>query len=297
MKILDTIVKHAKKEEDDPLTPLVEEYYLKRNLPKYVALRLKTFEIPVLDRPRPPGRISPSQAGGCARQATFSYTGFKGTRRTNPEQEAIFEDGKWRHHKWDYIFVEMAAMFPNRFKVISIEESVTIEGFRIAGSLDAIVKIKCKGKWRTYVVDFKGANSYAFEDAWRTQAPNPRYVAQILAYMKSKGKKRGLLLFESKDKNRWICYPVKMSEALWADVRLWAREVLAALEAEKLPPKDPECQGGTFLYNRCPFAKACFGKLTDRQLNRAVFVGFPGVDALWKEGNRIVKEYETNQTG
>lgn len=297
MKVLATIVKHAKREEDDPLTPLIEAYYLKRNLPKYRDCRVETYEIPVLDRPRPPGRISPSQAGGCARQATFTFVGFKGRKRTDPDQEAIFEDGKWRHHKWDYIFIEMARMFPDQFKVVSIEEGVTIDGFYIAGSLDAIVKIKVKGKWLTYVIDFKGANSYAFDDTYRRQAPNPRYILQLLAYMKSKHKKRGILLFESKDKNRFYCYPIKMTDSQWAEVSLWARSVVEALSEQKLPPKDPECQGGTFLYNRCPFAKACFGNKTNRQLSRSAFADFPGIEELWEEGNRIVSEYEAHQAG
>lgn len=294
-RILAGLVKHAQAEEDDPLTPLIEDYLIKRVDPRYAHLRIRRLEIETDERPRPPGRISPSMAGGCARQAVFVFTGTKGRRKVDPDQEMIFEDGKWRHHKWDFIFLEMERFFPKKFKVVSIEESVTIDGQYIAGSLDAIIKIKVNGKWRTYVVDFKGANSFAFEDAYRNKRPNPRYVLQLITYMKSKRKKRGILLFESKDKNRYYCFPVRASDAKWADVKIWSQTVIDAMEARKLPPKDPECNNGKFLYGKCPFKDHCFGKRDAAQVRREVYVNFPGVQEQWDRGNEIIAEWRNAQ--
>ena len=297
-QILKNLVKHAQNEDEDPLTPLIEDYFLKRVDPRYDHLRIKTLEIVTADRPRPPGRISPSNAGGCARLAAFTFAGAKGKKRIDPDQEMIFEDGKWRHHKWGYIFLEMERFFPKRLKVISIEESVQINDLYVAGSLDITVKVKMSnGKWRTIVIDFKGANTWAFEDAVRTDRPNPRYVLQLITYLKSKRKKYGYLLFESKDKNRFFLFPVTLTDRKWAEVSLWTKEVIDHLERRKLPPRDPECDNGKFLYGKCPFASKCFGKETDRQVEHEVFVNFPGVDKMWKRGHRIIEEYNDALAG
>jgi hypothetical protein len=291
-RVLAHLIKHAQSEVEDPLTPLIDDYFLCRELPKYQHLRIKKFEVDTGTRPRPPGRISPSSSGGCQRAAAYSFLGVKGRVSKDPDKEAIFEDGKWRHLKWDFIFLEMERFFPKKFKVVSIEESVSIDGLYIAGSLDAVVKIKVKGKWVTYVVDFKGANSFAFEDAYRNKKPNPRYVLQVGTYMKAKKKMRGILLFESKDKNRYYCFSVTANPIMWAEIKMWARGVLESLEAQRLPEKDPDCNKGHFLYGRCIYRDLCFGKKGDKQVQREVFVGFPGVKKLWKEGNRIVREWE-----
>lgn len=296
-RILANLVKHAQSEEEDPLTPLIDDYLLKREKPAYRHLRIAKYEIDTLDRPRPPGRISPSNAGGCAKAAVFTFLGTQGRKRTDPDQEAIFEDGKWRHHKWGFMFLEMERFFPKKFRVISIEENVSIKGLRIAGSLDATIEIKVKGVWLRYVVDFKGANSYAYEDTYRTKKPNPRYVWQVITYIKARNEERGMLLFESKDKNRYFVFPIKMTDRKWAEVKLWTEGVLDHLERKKLPPRDPDCKNGLFLYNRCPFRDKCFGKLGDKQVQREVFIDFPGVKQQWKLGKKMIAEYEDAKAG
>lgn len=290
-RILATLVKHAQNSEIDPLTPLIESYYLKREKPEFQHLRLHKYEIDTTPRPRPHGRLSPSSAGGCEREAVLKFLGVKGQKRIDPEMQMIFEDGHWRHHKWGFIFLEMERFFPNRFKVVSIEEDVTIGPLFIAGSLDAVVKIKVGGKWRRYVIDFKGANEYAWNDAYRTKRPNPKYVLQLITYMRAKKCKRGILLYESKDKNKPYVFHVAFTDEKWAEVRQWARRVIKALDEKKLPEKHPECVNGTFLYNRCPYRGMCFGNQTPKQIGLKVFKGFGSSDELWEEGHVIIRSH------
>lgn len=291
-RILATLIKHAQQEEVDPLTPLIDSYLLRRENPKYAHLLIRNYTIDVGDRPRPSGRISPSSAGGCEREATFKFLGVRGRRRIDPELQLIFEDGKWRHHKWQFMFREMERFFPDRFKVISIEEDVSIERLFSAGSLDAIIKIKVNGKWVRYVVDFKGANSFAFDDAYRTRRPNPKYVLQLLTYMKAKGCKRGILLYDSKNTNKIQPFHVKYTDVQWAEVSRWHRRVINALKSRKLPPKHPDCNNGTFLYNRCPYRGLCFGNKGAKEIERRVFKKFPGVDELWEQGNLTIRSHK-----
>lgn len=290
--ILKRIVKGIQEEEDDPLSPLIDEYLIKRNLPKYAHLRLKKHEIDVADRPRPPGRLSPSSLCGCERQAQLKFLGVRGRKKVDPDQELIFEDGHWRHHKWDFMFLEMERILGrDRFQVLHIEHPIVLDEFYVAGHLDAEIRIKVGKKWRRYVVDFKGANNFAFEKAYRDRQADATYIKQLFGYMKGRNCKRGILLYDSKDKNRYYVFAFKMEESIWGEVTLWCQKIIDQLREERLAPKHKDCHNGNFLYGRCPFAGLCFGGETDRQIQRKIFSDFPGVEKLWKRGHRIIKEH------
>lgn len=290
--ILKRIVKGIMEEEDDPLTPLIDEYIIKRKKKKYQHLLLTEFKLDVQERPRPGGRLSPSSLCGCERQAQLKFLGVQGRKKTDPEQELIFIDGHWRHHKWDFIFLEMERILGSeRFRVLHIEHPMVIDDLYVAGHLDIEIEIKVGKKWRRYVVDFKGSNNFAFEKAYRDRAADPTYIKQLMTYMKGRKCKRGILLYDSKDKNRFYVFAYKMEESIWGEVTNWCRKVIEQTEEQKLAPKHKDCHNGNFLYGRCPFAGLCFGGESDRQIQRKVYRGFPGVAKLWKRGHRVIEEH------
>jgi hypothetical protein len=291
-RILDSIIKGIVSEEEDPLTALIDEYLIKRNLPKYRDRRIKKIVIDLEDRPRPGGRLSPSSICGCERQAALKFIGVDGVKRLDPDTELIFEDGHWRHHKWGYLFQDMEKVLGRkRFRVINIEYPVVLGPLFVAGHLDIEVKIKVNGKWIRYVIDFKGSNSWSYTKAYQNNAPDETYVKQLMTYMRGRKCHRGMLLYESKDRNVFNCFVVTFNEKEWAKIRRWCRRVIDQLERKKLPPKHPECNKGTFLYGRCQFKGLCFGNLTDRQLERQVYVDFPGVSKAWAKGHKEIEEH------
>lgn len=291
VKILGDLVKHLQNSEEDVLTPLIDEFLMKKDLPKYRKLLLNEMSLDLRDRPRPPGRLSPSTICGCKRQAVFKFIGVTGKRKVNPEQELIFLDGHWRHHKWGAIFLNMERVLGrHRFRVVRIERPVSIDDLLIAGSLDIEIKIKVGKKWRRYIVDFKGANNFMFEKAYREHAPDPTYIRQLMTYMKARKCKRGILLYDSKDKNKFYAFHIKWDEKLWAEVQLWCEEIIEHMESEKLPPMHENCDKGKFMYGRCPYKQICFGDDTDRQIRRKLYSDFPGVEEAWNAGFRIFEE-------
>lgn len=291
--ILKRIVKGIMEEEDDPLTPLIDEYLIKRKKKKYQHLLLKEWTLDIGERPRPGGRLSPSSLCGCERQALLKFLGTKGRNRTNPTQELIFEDGKWRHFKWGFIFAEMESILgKDRFQVVHVEHPIVIEDLYVAGHLDIEIRIKVGKKWRTYVVDFKGSNNFAFERAYRDRAPDATYIKQLITYMKGRGCKRGILLYDSKDKNDYAVFAFKLDQSVWGEVTVWCKKIIRQLEEKTLPPKHPDCNNGNFLYNRCQFSGLCFGGLSDRQIQRKVYIDFPGIEPLWKKGHKAIEEYD-----
>lgn len=288
-RILSKIIKHIQETEVDPLTPLIDEYLIKRENPKYRHKRLKHYSFDVLPRVRPLGRLSPSTVGGCQRQAAFTFMGVEGQKKLNPDTELIFEDGNWRHHKWQYIFKEMEQILGrHRFRLISIEEGIKLRKLHIAGSLDAHIRIKIKGKWQDFIVDFKGANNWAFDYVYRNRAPKPEHVWQCIPYMRAKKVNKGLVLYDSKERNVFYVFQFDMTDELWNHVRQWSKRVLRQIDKQQIPPMHPDCDKGNFLGDKCPFRGWCYGTKDDDEIEEEVFRNFSSVEELWEEGWRQV---------
>lgn len=289
--ILHSLIKNLKDAEHNPLTAMIDEYLIKRDLPKYRKRRVALLEIPVVDRARPLGRFSPSSMCGCKREAIFRFTGVKGRRRVNPDMELIFEDGKWRHHKWGWMLKDMEAVLGrHRFRVLEIEGRCLYPEMFIAGHLDALIMIKENGVWETYVIDFKGANNWAFETVFRGGKPIDKHVYQLATYCMVREVDKGILIYDNKNDQRYKVFPIKITPEQLSEIRQWTREVVDLMEDEELPPIDPDCKGGTFLYERCRYTPLCYGTMTEAELINHAYRDFTNVTDLWKQGMRIEDE-------
>lgn len=268
--------------EEDPLTPLIDEYYISRGRSK---TRLRNFNVDMEDRPRPPGRMSPSKICGCERQAAFVFVGMPGRSVIDPEQEAIFEDGKWRHLKWDAMFLDMQMVLgKKKFAVVSIEEFVEIPELYVAGSLDAVVRIN-RENW---VVDFKGINSWGFERVYREHVPHEAHVLQLICYMKARRIPRGMILYDHKDKNLTKIFAIRFTNKQFSEVTEWCERVIRKMNRQDLPPMSIECQAGTFLFEKCPFSYLCYGSKSYESIRRRMYRDIDSIEKLWEEGREII---------
>ncbi len=87
--------------------------------------------------------------------------------------------------KWQTMFLDMERVLgKDRFRVLGIERPIVLGPLHVAGHLDAEIEIKDGDQWIRIVVDFKGANNYSFEKAYRDRAPDSTYVKQLLTYMR-----------------------------------------------------------------------------------------------------------------
>jgi hypothetical protein len=276
--ILSRLVKNLKRRDSDPLTPLIDEYLLKRS---GAARRLERYEIPLVERARPGGRLSPSSLCGCERQAALRFLGVRGRRRLDPDTQLIFDDGNWRHHRWQSMFLDMEQVLGiERFQVLSIEEQVRIPGVYISGSLDITVLIDGD----TWVIDFKGINDYGFTRVTSMDEPIEEHVQQLTAYMRAKMCRRGMLIYDNKNNQQYRIYTVPFNRDVWNKVRSWCRRVLRDIENQRLPAKHPECHAGNFLYERCGYAQLCYGQKDTEEIRRLAYKDFDGIDAAWQAG-------------
>lgn len=284
-RVLSSLVKRIKNKDEDPLSHLVDEYLITRdNSPN----RLKKYTINVPYIMRPPGRIGASTVAGCLRQAAFTFLGVRRKKKINPDREMMFDDGHWRHHRWQAMFLDMQEVLgEDRFKVLSIEESVKFPEIYTVGHLDARVEIEDFGET---VIDIKGANQWAFSYVIMNNRPDPTHAKQLNTYIKGKDIPIGFILYDSKNDQRTRICAVENDKAIWAEIEGWCIEVIDYLESLRLPPKHPDCNRGKFLYENCPFAYICFAGKSDKAIHRYMYRDFPGVKKLWKIGNKMERE-------
>lgn len=276
---------------EDFMSHLIDRYIFERALPENRHKRLTEYVIDLKPRNRPPGRLSPSSLGGCSRQSAFTFAGVKGAKRVDPELELIFEDGNWRHHKWQAIFQEMEAILGSDiFRCVSIEKQVTMRKLYVRGNSDAHLEIFDQGEWIPVIVDIKGINKFGFADVFNAQEPKQAHVRQLLAYMKAHKVDTGILLYDCKDDQRYTIFVIRMTPEAWADVKNWIKKLLDEMEHQKLPPMHPECNNGNYLYGKCPYRKLCFGRITNVDLERKLYKKFKGLDVAWEQGIALEEE-------
>lgn len=275
VSIMNRLIKNARR-RNDPLTPLIDTYFIKRSSSPN---RFHSFNFDGEPRARPPGRFSPSSICGCPRAAVLKFTGAKGSIGFDPEIEAVFDDGNWRHARLDWQFYDMEAVLgKDIFEVVSIEEHVSYDKLFIDGHLDAVIKIRGV----PYVIDFKGINARGFEYIFKEDKPRESHILQVMTYEKMRRIKRGFLYYECKDDQRTKIFPVDWTADAWEQVQEWCSDIVENMEEQKLPPMDPECSQGRYHFYKCPYAGTCYGSKTSAEIERDTYRQFKGVQETWE---------------
>ena len=296
-RILSSIMKHMAKADEDPLTPLIDRYYVVRDRPDVIPLRIPGFLIPGPQRLRPPGRLSPSKICGCERQAAFGFLGIQGRKRKDPQSEAVFDNGDWVHHRWEYNFLDMARVMPHRVRKVQIEKPVLMSGIFTAGTLDIELQVWSKrlNKWVWIVIDVKSINDAGFSYVWRNRRPKEEHVRQLISYMRARKRRRGALLYENKNNQEYHVFMVTFSKEEWGEVEQWCERVIDQLDRKKIPKRHPDCDHGNFLFDRCQYRGLCWGNYDTDDLQEMAYQGFDGVQKQWERALEVMNGSEEHR--
>jgi hypothetical protein len=283
--LLKDLIRHHKAAGYDPFRPMLDAYLLKRDRSKR---RHVVTELEMTPAPRPGGRFSPSSLCGCERYGAFKFVGWQPHSRIIDMRSAlIFEDGDWRHHKWQAIFADMEAVLGrHRFRLLSIEERVAFPELYIAGSLDALIWLRPHREKPGFkiLVDFKGINKRGFDYLLQTGQPKYDHVRQINSYMRAKKVRRGMLLYDCKDNQDLRIFPMRYDDEAWHDVETWVHSVLSYVRRRRVPPKHPECTPGSLMAEDCPFARICHGGMESDEIAEQAYADFVSVEDSWEKG-------------
>lgn len=275
-RILHKLIQRMKQRENDPLRPKIDKYLLQRDA---AETRLQEYVVDLRHQPRPPGRFSPSDMGGCLRKAAFTFVSMPRRRKIDPDGQMIFMTGDWMHHMLQCMFLDMEQVLgPEEFKVVGIEQQVMVPDLYIAGTLDAELKIDQE----PVVWDGKTINDRGYRYVHTEGKPHAKHKSQVLTYLRARKRIKGIVTYFNKDNQLMQNYSINFNRKDWEEIEGWVREIIVAMNGEKLPPMHPDCQQGNFVYERCPYARICYGNKTPKQIRIRMYKQFPGVDEQWR---------------
>lgn len=209
------------------------------------------------------GSFSGASAGRCLRQQELAYAGVGGDV-IDPQLRNIFNDGKWRHLRWQAMLLETGVITDPEYLVWWKEK-------RSRGSLDGRGEVPMdhpKPQWRglEFGFELKGVSTFQFS-ALEKSGPKPEHYRQVHHYFVLGGFDLFSIVYEDKTTQNWKEWVIEPDAKLMIEAEHDIRELSKAVDTKKLHRMLPECRKRTGTqFNECPFGGkrgACVKALTN----------------------------------
>lgn len=223
------------KTSDDWLVPLVEEWLVENgdvindySEAEYEFLKKLLVEGTTRDK----SVFSPSGATTCRRAQVIDKIVRPVRMETNPRLLAIFDDGYWRHMRWQMLFNKMGL-------AESAEQFDSKGDLDYGGSTDLILNIPEHGR---VIVDIKGANASRWNNIANSRKPLFAHFIQVQIYMYITGIRTAILWYENKNTNEICEIRVRRDKDVHARAKRRQKFMQRYVEAEAFPRE--ECSVG-----------------------------------------------------
>lgn len=192
------------------------------------------------------GSFSASSQGSCPRQQVFSYVGAPQHNTTSSDQIMIFQDGHFRHLKWQALHFQAGI-------ISKAEVPIDLPEFKLKGTIDAIGSAE---GWGRYGVEYKGANDRNYR--WVLEnGVMEKHMLQVHAYMLGSGLDLWSVIYENKNTQEWKEFTIRKSEE-WMDRLMQEIQGLNfAIDSKTLPSVLESCIDKKAPYTNCPYKKFC----------------------------------------
>lgn len=259
-------LKTIKKAEPQKVTPIIERFLLEN--PEGVIWDDAGFSLfrEIVERSQGndaagrAGRFGASSRGTCMRRQMFSFLGMPAGRLLDPSVQNLFNDGKWRHLRWQMMLVQSGA-------ATHAEWPATFPKYRMKCSMDAL-------------------NA---EEQWLFELKGDRYIARILgdgvpeahmlqmhSMMLVTGWDDFVYVMEDKSTSEWREFRVKKDPDIMRRVRNEMEDLNEHVERRVLPDVLPACASKEGPYRTCPYAAQCIER------HRAVGNQWPDEPGNWE---------------
>lgn len=217
------------------------------------------------------GSFSASSAGRCYRAQELAFLGAPSGDVIDPQLQLIFDDGTWRHMRWQATLLDAGILHTAEF-------GLPWANMRSMGSMDGlglVPKDHIKPHWRgkEFGFELKGTNQWTFKKSVLDGAKDA-HLDQVHRYFLAGGFDLFVILYEDKDTQQtheWVYEPDK---ARLKKQRDELDALNGAIDQQKLHPMLPECKrqlkSGEF--GKCAFggiSGACIRAGTWPQLGKA----------------------------
>lgn len=188
------------------------------------------------------GAFHPSQLYQCKRAQVYGYYGAESVREFNPQLQNIFNDGHFRHLRWQVTLLEAGLL-------TDIEVPVHDPVRRIEGSMDGV---NMKENW---MFELKGTSQFK---QVQQKGALPAHIKQVHAYLLVSGIPEAVILYEDKSNQQWAEISIQRDENIIDEINEILDELNDAIDNNTLPERLHDCEnqsGAT--YNSCQYASIC----------------------------------------
>lgn len=189
------------------------------------------------------GAFHSSQLYQCPRSQIFGYLGVPGKDAAiSPELRNIFNDGTWRHIRWQITLL-------NAGIITHVEVPVIVPGYRFAGSIDGTNEDELWG------LELKGTSQF---QVVKQYGALPSHVKQVHGYLTARPDlEKFIVLYEDKSTNQWHEVHIERDPKIVRQIERILNALNEAIDNKQLPEVLNECEYGEGAYKGCPFSYLC----------------------------------------
>lgn len=243
MGSLGTLLKNIQKGQKLIITPRIEQWLVQTG---EITLdpEMASILFDILSRRENAdrsGRFGASSRGTCLRQQIFSYLGMAEMRAVNPQLQNLFNDGNWRHLRWQMMGL-LAGVFTH------VEVPVKVPHLRLKISLDAA------NEDENWFFELKGSSNWSSS----LDGVPDNHLLQIHTCMLASGLDRCVYVVEDKRSLEWREIIVDKDPAVMQRVKRELAVLNECVEERRLPEVLGDCWGKTGpAYQKCPYGRYC----------------------------------------
>lgn len=190
------------------------------------------------------GVFHPSQLYQCPRRQVFEFDGLERRMEYNPTLRNLFNDGHFRHLRWQIMLLNAGIL-------TDVEVKVSIPEYRLGGSMDGV------NDNEGWMFELKGTSQY---QTVLQRGAMPAHVKQVHAYLLASGLESALIVYECKSSQQWQEIEVKRDPAIIDEIESILQDLNRAIDTGELPEVLHECQNQTGpKFNQCPYSGVCLG--------------------------------------
>ena len=184
----------------------------------------------------------PSQLYQCPRRQVFDYYGVEGLRAYNPQLQNIFNDGTWRHMRWQIMLLNAGILD-------RVEVKVTVPELRLSGSMDGV------NDTDGWMFELKGTSQFS---TIKKNGVMPAHVKQVQTYLMAAELDSAVVVYEDKLSQNWAEFDVHRDEGTVREVTAILEVLNEAVDHERLPEMLDDCKTATGkTFDQCPYSHVC----------------------------------------
>lgn len=189
------------------------------------------------------GAFHPSQLYQCKRSQVFAFYNAEGLYEYNPTLQNLFNDGHYRHLRWQIMLLEAGI-------ISDVEVPVNMPEYRLTGSMDGV------NEEEGWMFELKGTSQ--FREITKNGVM-PAHRKQVNAYLLASDLESALVVYECKMSQQWQEIEVHRDDQTIREIKEILEELNDSIENNIMPEILDDCKNKKGpIYNNCSYKEICF---------------------------------------